>query len=842
MKRSAIKWIYISCLCAALVIALAACNRVDTTEDPLSAYEVSSGTAAPTASPTPVPNVIYVTPAPTVAGYTFSRLEYGDEGEEVTRLQNRLIELGYMSPGSADGKYGETTKAAVKSFQGALGLSKTGIANINLQQKLFLANAPAYVAPTATPEPTPLVTPKPVVTDAPVGVAPTQQPMPQPTQAPSSGYMELSYGSYGDEVRALQTRLFALGYLTDKVDGSYGNQTVNAVKAFQRAIGVTETGIATPYIQEVLFASGAPAAATPVPVAPPTQRPTPVPAPTTEPTPMTFYTLRYGQYSDAVRMLQARLKSLGYLNGNVDGDYGTQTVEAVERFQAAIGVEVDGSMATGYLQERLFSSTAPVYAAPTPGPESKYRQLSNGDKGDDVKALQARLKQLGYFDGEIGGNYLTKTTAAVKKFQAAAGFDVNGIATVELQEFLFSEDAPRATSTVAPAQETPRPTAAPTPTPKPQPTATTRYKVLSYGDNGSPVKTLQARLKELGYFDGNIGGNYLEKTESAVKRFQAAAGFDVNGVATVELQEFLFSPDAPAATSYQAQPTPRPTEKPVSTTGSGYVELSYGDSGSRVKKIQSRLKELGYFNGNVAGNYLEKTRSAVAAFQKTAGLTADGVATVATQERLFAADAPRAGSAATGGGTTTSTGTGGSGTGSGTQYSTLSAGSTGTAVKKLQSRLIELGYMRGSADGDYGALTIEGVKRFQVALGMDATGVATGYLQEKLFASNAPAYSRDGGSGGINTGSYARLAPGDEGDEVKNLQKRLYLLGFYRRDGVWNDASAGYYDDETRQAVRAFQLACGYGESAADGIATQDLQRLIFSEEATNYTLPDAEQ
>ena len=741
MKRSAIKWIYISCLCAALVIALAACNRVDTTEDPLSAYEVSSGTAAPTASPTPVPNVIYVTPAPTVAGYTFSRLEYGDEGEEVLRLQNRLIELGYMSPGSADGKYGETTKAAVKSFQGALGLSKTGIANINLQQKLFLANAPAYVAPTATPEPTPLVTPKPVVTDAPVGVAPTQQPMPQPTQAPSSGYMELSYGSYGDEVRALQTRLFALGYLTDKVDGSYGNQTVNAVKAFQRAIGVTETGIATPYIQEVLFASGAPAAATPVPVAPPTQRPTPVPAPTTEPTPMTFYTLRYGQYSDAVRMLQARLKSLGYLSGNVDGDYGTQTVEAVERFQAAIGVEVDGSMATGYLQERLFSSTAPVYAAPTPGPESKYRQLSNGDKGDDVKALQARLKQLGYFDGEIGGNYLTKTTAAVKKFQAAAGFDVNGIATVELQEFLFSEDAPRATSTVAPAQE-----------------------------------------------------------------------------------------------------TPRPTEKPVSTTGSGYVELSYGDSGSRVKKIQSRLKELGYFNGNVAGNYLEKTRSAVAAFQKTAGLTADGVATVATQERLFAADAPRAGSAATGGGTTTSTGTGGSGTGSGAQYSTLSAGSTGTAVKKLQSRLIELGYMRGSADGDYGALTIEGVKRFQVALGMDATGVATGYLQEKLFASNAPAYSRDGGSGGINTGSYARLAPGDEGDEVKNLQKRLYLLGFYRRDGVWNDASAGYYDDETRQAVRAFQLACGYGESAADGIATQDLQRLIFSEEATNYTLPDAEQ
>lgn len=36
-----------------------------------------------------------------------------------------------------------------------------------------------------------------------------------------------------------------------------------------------------------------------------------------------------------------------------------------------------------------------------------------------MKKLQRRLKQLGYFDGDIGGNYLTKTTKAVKEFQAA---------------------------------------------------------------------------------------------------------------------------------------------------------------------------------------------------------------------------------------------------------------------------------------------------------------------------------------------------------------------------------------------------------------------------------------
>ena len=49
----------------------------------------------------------------------------------------------------------------------------------------------------------------------------------------------------------------------------------------------------------------------------------------------------------------------------------------------------------------------------------------------------------------------------------------------------------------------------------------------------------------------------------------------------------------------------------------------YGSSGEEVKQIQTRLKEWGYYNGNVDGIYGSKTQSAVKAFQKANGLTQD---------------------------------------------------------------------------------------------------------------------------------------------------------------------------------------------------------------------------
>lgn len=56
-----------------------------------------------------------------------------------------------------------------------------------------------------------------------------------------------------------------------------------------------------------------------------------------------------------------------------------------------------------------------------------------------------------------------------------------------------------------------------------------------------------------------------------------------------------------------------------------YALSRLGSSGNEVKNIQARLKELGYYKGDIDGIYGSKTKSAVTSFQKNCGLTADGI-------------------------------------------------------------------------------------------------------------------------------------------------------------------------------------------------------------------------
>ena len=59
-----------------------------------------------------------------------------------------------------------------------------------------------------------------------------------------------------------------------------------------------------------------------------------------------------------------------------------------------------------------------------------------------------------------------------------------------------------------------------------------------------------------------------------------------------------------------------------------------GDSGEQVRQIQTRLKRWGYYTGSIDGIYGSKTVAAVKYFQRTNGLTADGVCGSATLEAL----------------------------------------------------------------------------------------------------------------------------------------------------------------------------------------------------------------
>ena len=68
----------------------------------------------------------------------------------------------------------------------------------------------------------------------------------------------------------------------------------------------------------------------------------------------------------------------------------------------------------------------------------------------------------------------------------------------------------------------------------------------------------------------------------------------------------------------------------VRSGGTAGVLSKMGSTGSEVRQIQTRLKQWGYYKGSVDGVYGSGTRSAVVAFQRKNGLTADGVAGPAT--------------------------------------------------------------------------------------------------------------------------------------------------------------------------------------------------------------------
>ena len=72
-----------------------------------------------------------------------ANLTSGSSGENVTRLQNRLLALGYLCQSSSvDGSYGATTASAIKLFQTAAGGSATGVADSTTIRALYHASAP----------------------------------------------------------------------------------------------------------------------------------------------------------------------------------------------------------------------------------------------------------------------------------------------------------------------------------------------------------------------------------------------------------------------------------------------------------------------------------------------------------------------------------------------------------------------------------------------------------------------------------------------------------------------------------------------------------------------------
>ena len=86
------------------------------------------------------------------------------------------------------------------------------------------------------------------------------------------------------------------------------------------------------------------------------------------------------------------------------------------------------------------------------------------------------------------------------------------------------------------------------------------------------------------------------------------------------------------------------------SSGSSDGTCAPGDSGSAVKKVQQRLKKLGYYSGSVDGDYGNGTKTAVTKFQKRNGLTANGKVNSKTLAKLNSSNAKKASASDSGSG------------------------------------------------------------------------------------------------------------------------------------------------------------------------------------------------
>ena len=509
-------------------------------------------------------------------------LRLGLTGEDVADLQRQLSALRYYD-GEIDGKYSTEVQEAVRAFQEKNGLTTDGIAGRETQDLLYSSQAQANLIS---------------------------------ADSGSETYLLLKQGTIGIEVRRLQARLMELGYYAGGVDGLYGSTTVDAVRAFQRANGLSADGQAGEQTQKKLYAATAKYSTSPVSTADPDEN----------------RVLSIGMTGNDVYALQERLISLRYLDGVADGVFGAETRDALMAYQKNNNLTAVGTT-NAATWRRLNGNSRASAATPTPAP-SKTATLHEGDSGENVYVLQARLFELGYYTGRIDGRYGSETTDAVRAFQRANGLAADGIAGKGTQSQMNSSRAiPAGSPAAVETEELP---------------AAESLSTMRKGDKGAGVTVLQERLVQLGYLSAS-DGQFGSGTDRAVKLFQEANGLTADGIAGPGTLAILFGNDAVAyedrfgRSRTVEEPEAEPAAAVTTAAPRTNIVLQWQSEGEDVLRYQQRLQELGYLaKKGVTATFNQLTVDATKAFQRANGLKVDGAAGPDTLKLIYSGNAVNA--------------------------------------------------------------------------------------------------------------------------------------------------------------------------------------------------------
>ena len=552
-----------------------------------------------------------------------SGLKLNSKGTDVRNLQQDLTTLGYYWA-EITGNFGAKTETAVKRFQEENGLTADGVAGA----KTLNAIAAAVARKGGT------------------------------SASSSSAGTALKLNSQGTKVSQLQTDLKQLGYYYAEITGNFGSKTEAAVKAFQKAKGLTVDGVAGTRTLDAIAAavSGAGGSSST----------------------STSTNMKLGSTGTAVSTLQQNLTTLGYYYGDITGHYGNLTQQAVKKFQKAKGLTQDGVASTATLNA---ITSALKNAGVDVGPGTVATTLREGDKGTAVTELQTMLKKLNYYYGSVTGSFGSLTKQAVRKFQDDNKLTVDGVAgpaTINKLRTLTGGSADSGSSSGS------------TVTTDKSYGRTTKDNVYlrsSYSTTSSAKASLQKgqkfRISKVytvsgvkwyyvtvtvgGYtYKGYIRGDMMENITAAdfgddsnsgeqetigmIKvtgnnvslRYQPSTS--ANRVGTANIGDCFYYVDTVngwfqtkagywITKDYAKVMTDAEVEAYIKNNGgSGSTGSSYtiGSTGSTVTYIQTALTALEYYDRQITGHYGRYTKDAVRAFQRDNNLTADGVCGAAT--------------------------------------------------------------------------------------------------------------------------------------------------------------------------------------------------------------------
>lgn len=188
----------------------------------------------------------------------------------------------------------------------------------------------------------------------------------------------LKKGSEHQIVTNIQSKLMELGFMEeDKATSYFGESTEDAIKKFQRQLGLEIDGICSLEVYSNLMSKNAPT-----------------------------YEVKRGYQGDDIKILQQQLYELSYLlyEDDVNGYFGKKTEIAVSEMQKSNNLTTTGTINLSTLNF-LYSENVKAYT------------ITNKSDPNIIKTYQLKLRDLGYYFGECNGVYGDDFRMAVRVYQ-----------------------------------------------------------------------------------------------------------------------------------------------------------------------------------------------------------------------------------------------------------------------------------------------------------------------------------------------------------------------------------------------------------------------------------------